>query len=285
MPHSRRLSIDPPLIPITCPRTLWTGPRIQGWFRAHALPLHNHGCAGGDARACWRPAAARPAPSRCGPCPRARWSRNSTSPPTADRSRASGPMQLLRVYNLSDDLERRLSALLKKLQAINDREPSADTVYALSELAFLGGEEDRAARQTGGAGSLRRVGPARLRLSVRRAFRRHAQPVRSAVPRRLRSVQRRAGIGACGSSAQRRNWCPARRKTINTAAGTWDITCVLQRRPLAAGGLRALRVRLRLRDEGAEEPLPDARTGRAADRRPPQLPGRAGRRRNTIRRA
>jgi len=37
-------------------------------------------------------------------------------------------VQLLRVYNLSDDLSGDTSALLKKLQAISDREPAADTV-------------------------------------------------------------------------------------------------------------------------------------------------------------
>ena len=50
-------------------------------------------------------------------------------------------VQLLRVYNLSDDLEGDFRPLLKKLQAIDDREPSADTAYAMSELAFLGGKK------------------------------------------------------------------------------------------------------------------------------------------------
>ena len=34
-----------------------------------------------------------------------------------------------------------LRPLLTKLQAINDREPSADKVYAMAELAFLGGKK------------------------------------------------------------------------------------------------------------------------------------------------
>ncbi len=50
-------------------------------------------------------------------------------------------VQLLRVYNLSDDLNGDYSALLKQLQAISDREPAADTVYALAELAFLAGKK------------------------------------------------------------------------------------------------------------------------------------------------
>ena len=67
--------------------------------------------------------------------------------------------------------------------------------------------------------------------------------------------------------ARTRNSCPDTTKTINTAAGAWDINCELRGSALAAGGFRALRVRLRLRGQGAEEPLPDARAGRAADRR------------------
>ena len=49
--------------------------------------------------------------------------------------------QLLRVYNLSDELGADFRPVLQKLQAINDRQPSADNVYALSELAFLGGKK------------------------------------------------------------------------------------------------------------------------------------------------
>jgi len=48
-------------------------------------------------------------------------------------------MQLLRVYNLTEDLSGDPRVLLEKLQAVADREPSADKIYALSELAYLGG--------------------------------------------------------------------------------------------------------------------------------------------------
>ncbi len=74
-----------------------------------------------------------------------------------------------------------------------------------------------------------------------------------------------------------RELIPGTSKTIHTAAGTWDITCVLRGGIWRPRGLRPLRVRLRLRDQGAEEPVPDARAGRAADRRAAELPGRAGR--------
>jgi len=49
-------------------------------------------------------------------------------------------MQLLRVYNLTADLNGDPRVLLEKLQVVADREPSADKVYALSELAYLGGQ-------------------------------------------------------------------------------------------------------------------------------------------------
>ena len=63
--------------------------------------------------------------------------------------------------------------------------------------------------------------------------------------------------------------CPARRRrsTRPPARGTSTASWAAA---VEAGGFRALRVRLRLRSQGAEEPLPDARAGRAADRRAPQ---------------
>ena len=46
-------------------------------------------------------------------------------------------MQLLRVYNLTDALQGDPRTLLENLQRITEREPSADKVYAMSELAYL----------------------------------------------------------------------------------------------------------------------------------------------------
>ena len=46
-------------------------------------------------------------------------------------------MQLLRVYNLTDALQGDSHALLANLQRITEQEPSADKVYAMSELAYL----------------------------------------------------------------------------------------------------------------------------------------------------
>ena len=76
---------------------------------------------------------------------------------------------------------------------------------------------------------------------------------------------------------------PDTTKTINTASGAWDITCVLQGGRWQPEDFERFEFVSDYDSQRAQEPLPDARLGRAADRRPPQLQGRAGRRPNTIR--
>jgi pimeloyl-ACP methyl ester carboxylesterase len=136
-------------------------------------------------------------------------------------------IQLLRVYNLSDDLNGNYAALLKKLQAISDREPAADTAYALSELAYLGAKktesrDKQAALDLYGA-------------SVLHAYDFLFDP-RFASTRNQYDPEYR---GACDlyngalESALRivfatKELTPNKTKTINTASGPWDITCVLQ---------------------------------------------------------
>jgi len=135
--------------------------------------------------------------------------------------------QLLRVCNLGEELTGDIRPLLKKLQAISDREPSADTVYALSELAFLGGKkaevhDKHAALDLYGA-------------SVLHAYDYLFDP-RFAASRNPYDPQYR---GACDlyngalESALRivcagKELVPETTKTINTASGAWDITCKLR---------------------------------------------------------
>ena len=185
-------------------------------------------------------------------------------------------VQLLRVYNLSDDLGGDYPALLKKLQAISDREPAADTVYAMSELAFIGGKkterhDPKAALDLYGA-------------SVLHAYDYLFDP-RFAATRNQYDPQYR---GACDlyngalESALRiicatKELVPNTTKTINTASGAWDVNCVLQGGRWQPQDFERFEFVSDYDINGAEKPLPDARPGRAADRRPPQLPRRAGR--------
>ncbi len=46
-------------------------------------------------------------------------------------------VQFLRVYDLGDDLQRDPRKLLDCIQAIIEREPSAENVYAFAEVAYL----------------------------------------------------------------------------------------------------------------------------------------------------
>ncbi len=60
----------------------------------------------------------------------------SSGPEPSDRT-----IQLLRVYDLTEASKGDPRALLQKLQAILDREPTADKAYAFAELAFLAGKQ------------------------------------------------------------------------------------------------------------------------------------------------
>ncbi|MCE5267518.1 MAG: alpha/beta fold hydrolase, partial [Planctomycetaceae bacterium] len=143
-------------------------------------------------------------------------------------------VQLLRVCNLSDEMHGDYRPLLKKLQAINDREPSSDTVYAMSELAFIGGKKNE--------GIDHRVALDLYGASVLHAYEYLFDP-RFCATRNPYDPQYR---GVCdlyngALEAALRIVCagkellPGVTKTINTASGAWDITCTL---PAGAGSWR-----------------------------------------------
>ncbi len=135
--------------------------------------------------------------------------------------------QLLRVYNLSDELGSDFRPVLRKLQAINDREPSADIVYAMSELAFLGGKKTEAYDK--------RVALDLYGASVLHACDYLFDP-RFAASRNPYDPNYRGACelynGALESALRivcaNKELLPGGTKTINTASGDWDITCVLQ---------------------------------------------------------
>lgn len=156
-----------------------------------------------------------------------------------DLASFSGPkpsqrtIQLLRVHNLGDeDLTGDMRPLLVKMRAINDAEPSSEIVHAMSELAFLGGK-------------MAEPYDKQIALDLYYASVLHAYDflfdVRYYGSRNPYDPQYR---GACdlynGSleSALRivcaeKALLPGLATTITTAAGEWDITCVLGGGPQA----------------------------------------------------
>jgi pimeloyl-ACP methyl ester carboxylesterase len=136
-------------------------------------------------------------------------------------------MQLLRVCNLADGLGGDPRALLERLQRLTDREPSADKVYALSELAYLGGkktepQDPRAAMDLYGAAVLHAYAYlfddrfAATRNCYDSQFRGACDLYNGALESALRII------------SKNRELVPGTSQTIHTAAGTWDITCVLR---------------------------------------------------------
>jgi len=136
-------------------------------------------------------------------------------------------MQLLRVHNLAEMVQGDSQALLQKVQAIADQEPSAQNVYALAELAYLGGkkvekQDKKAALDLYGA-------------SVVHAYR-YLFDERFAHSRNPYDPQFRGACdlyngaleGALRIVCENKELMPGTTKRINTAAGTWDITCVIR---------------------------------------------------------
>jgi pimeloyl-ACP methyl ester carboxylesterase len=136
-------------------------------------------------------------------------------------------LQLLRVSDLSEDFGDDVRPLLKALQAVADREPSADKVYALSELAFLGGKrlehaDKRAALDLYGAAVLhaydylfdQRFAPTRNPYDPQ--YRGACDLYNGALEAGLRIV------------CAQKELVPGTTKTINTASGPCDVTCVLR---------------------------------------------------------
>jgi pimeloyl-ACP methyl ester carboxylesterase len=136
-------------------------------------------------------------------------------------------MQLLRVYNLTDGLVGDPRLLLDRLQRLTDREPSADKVYALSELAYLGAKRTEAHDPHGamdlyGASVLHAYAYlfddrfAGTRNCYDSQFRGACDLYNSALESALRII------------AGNHELVPGTSNTIHTAAGTWDIACVLR---------------------------------------------------------
>jgi pimeloyl-ACP methyl ester carboxylesterase len=145
-----------------------------------------------------------------------------SGPKTSERT-----TQLLRVYDLSGDLNGDFKPLLKKLQAINDREPAAETVYAVSEVAFLGGKKvEHSDKQA----ALNYYGAAVLH-AYQYLFDPRFMPTRNPYDPQYRGACELYN-GALESALRiicaNKELVPNNTKTLHTAAGDLDITCKLQ---------------------------------------------------------
>jgi len=136
-------------------------------------------------------------------------------------------VQLLRVYNLSDDLAGNDRTLLDKLQVISDREPSADIAHAIAELAFIRAKRTESVNPRE---ALNDYGAAAL----------HAYDYlfddRFASTRNPYDPQYRGACDLYNASLEsamrilcdRKELVPGTAKTIHTASGAWDIRCELR---------------------------------------------------------
>ena len=167
------------------------------------------------------------------------------------------------------------ATLLENLQRITEQEPSADKVYAMSELAYLSA---RKIEKQDKAKALDLYGAAVL----------HAYAFlfddRLAATRNCYDPQFRGACDLYNSalesalrlSCDRGELRPGTTKTIHTAAGTWDITCVLRGGVWQPDDFDHFEFVSDYEMKGLKNHYQTPRAGRAADRRPPQLQGRAG---------
>lgn len=136
-------------------------------------------------------------------------------------------MQLLRVYNLTDDLAGDPRDLLGKLQSVVDREPSPDKVYALAEIAYLGAQK---LDSKGGTQSRDLYGAAVLH-AFRYLFDGRFAPWRNPYDPEFRGacdVYNSALEAALRIECKEKRLLPNTTAAIQTSAGPWDITCVLR---------------------------------------------------------
>ena len=136
-------------------------------------------------------------------------------------------MQVLRVCNLDGDLEGDPRVLLQKLQAAIEQDPSPEKVYASSELAYLGAKKaeahnPRIAMDLYGASVL---------YAYHYLFDEHLAHARNPYDPQFRGacdLYNGALEGALRIACRDKELTPGYTKTISTAAGNWDITCVLR---------------------------------------------------------
>ncbi|HEY4759182.1 MAG TPA: hypothetical protein VIH42_01240, partial [Thermoguttaceae bacterium] len=135
--------------------------------------------------------------------------------------------QLLRLHNLKYEPKTDPRPLIKRLQAYNNYDPRADRVYAMAELAYLGGREAQKYFKTV---ALDLYGASVLYSYLYLFDDRYASTRNPYDPQYrgacdLYNSALESGLRIICSSKE---LVPGTTKTIETAAGTWDITCTLQ---------------------------------------------------------
>ena len=147
---------------------------------------------------------------------------SSKGPQTSQRTQ-----QVLRVNDLSDQVGDDPRVLLKNLQGVIERDPTAENVYAFAELAFLEGKKAESRDR-------------RLALDLYGGATMHAYDyLFDNRFRRLRNPYDPQFRGACdlyngALESALRIFCeehglvPGREYEIQTANGVWEITCVLR---------------------------------------------------------
>lgn len=136
-------------------------------------------------------------------------------------------MQLLRVYNLTEDLNGDPRDLLGKLQAVFDREPSADKVYALAEVAYLGAKK----LQTQASDRSRDLYGASVLHAFHYLFDGRFSPWRNPYDPQFRGacdLYNGALEAALRIECKQNRLVPGQTGVIQTSAGPYDVTCVLR---------------------------------------------------------
>lgn len=136
-------------------------------------------------------------------------------------------LQLLRLYDLDTDLRGDPQRLLQKVQAILEREPSLEKIYAMAELSYLEGKRMQTADPQA---ALNLFGSAVLYAYdylFDRRFREFRNPYdphfrgacdfyNGALEETLRLICKQKGLA------------PGQTYTIRTAGGNWEVTCVVR---------------------------------------------------------
>ena len=136
-------------------------------------------------------------------------------------------MQLLRMHNLSNELQGDPQKLAEKLQAIADRETTAENVYALAELSFLGAKK---AEMVDKKVALDLYGASVLH-AYHYLFDERLAATRSPYDPQFRGacdLYNGALEGALRIVCEKKELVPGANRRIDTAAGSWDITCVIR---------------------------------------------------------